>query len=391
MAGEKALESLSFESRFQSDGKSLDASKLDLILDDFNINGFFKVTGLEKQAMTFKFNGNDLNLDNYLPPAVSTTATGSGSAERDKKTPEQPAPASIEQPLIPEEALKNLNVNGSMSLSSLTASKLKFDQPAIKLIAANGRSQVKLESGFYQGSINMDGKIDVNTRGTPKLSGVAALKGINLQAMAEPIPPLKTVQGTVNADIKVNTQGQLQSVLTRNLNGTISFGIDKGAFTEANFDKMVCEGIARIRNKKLQKTDWDQSTQFQDLSGTFIIRNGVASNKDLTAALSNLNLKGDGKINLVEQTIDYHVGLNIRGNEAPDSDPACQVNEDYIDVTWPVRCQGKLGEQSCGIDSERLANTVAGLAKKEAQKRIQKEIDKKVEGPLKDVLKGFFK
>ena len=287
--------------------------------------------------------------------------------------------------------LKNKWKYGSLKLNSLTVAKLNFEKPSVQLSAANGRQEVKISSGFYKGEIDLNSKLDVRQKGNPRVTTVAGLKGIDLQSMAEPVPALSSIEGNVNADVNVTTHGLLQSTLTRNLNGKVGFGIANGAFTGANFDKLVCEGIAQIRNKELEKTDWGPSTRFKNLSGSFDIRNGIASNDNLTAALSNLNLKGDGNVNLVQQTLDYHVGLNINGDTAPDNDPACQVNEDYVDVTWPVRCQGKLGEQHCGLDTERLADTIASLAKKEVQHRIEKEIEKKVDGPLKDVLKGFFK
>lgn len=388
MADPKAMTSLSFKSQFNTDGKSFSADKLDLTLDSFRIDGFFKIADLEKQNMVFQFKGNDLNLDNYLPPPAQETA-----AKKPSSGEQKPAPGSgpaQEAPLIPEDALRPLNLKGSLELNSLTVAKLRFDKPTVKLKAANGRQEVKLSSGFYEGTIDVDGKLDVRTKGNPKVASTAGLKGINLSSLAQPIKALEPIEGLVNADLDITTSGQLQSVLTKNLNGKVNFAIDKGAFKSANFDKMVCEGIAKIRNKDLQKSDWGNSTQFKNLSGHFVIKNGVANNKDLTAALNNLNLKGDGYVNLVQQSLDYHVGLNVSGDRSPDSDPACQVNEDYADVTWPVRCQGTLGQQSCGIDTERLTDTIASLAKKEAKKRIEKEIEKKA-GPLKDVLKGFFK
>ncbi|MDP0561349.1 MAG: AsmA family protein [Candidatus Endonucleobacter sp. (ex Gigantidas childressi)] len=389
MADTKAFQSLSVESNFESDGKSITINKLDLTLDDFNINGFLKIANNDKKTTSFEFVGNNLNLDTYLP-AKSTNTAQTKTENSDKKRAQQPVTAKKEQPLIPENLLKELNINGSVRLSSLIIQKMKFEQPSITLTAADGRSRIKLKSEFYHGSINMDNEVDVSTRGMPTLSSSATLQSVNLQAMAESIPQLKAVHGAANAKIKLNTQGQLQSILTKNLNGTISFSIDHGVFAEANFDKMVCEGIAKIRKKTLQTKEWGKSTKFQNLKGSFIIQNGVARNKDLTAALSNMNLKGDGNINLVNQTIDYHIGLNIRGDDAPDSDPACQINADYIDVTWPIRCQGKIGEQTCGIDSDRLAGTITSLATKEIQKRLQDEVNKKA-GPLKDILKGFFK
>lgn len=393
MADKNAMTRLSFDSKFSTDGKSFDAPTLSLKLDDFKIDGQFQVTDLNKQSMKFSFNGNDLNLDNYLPPASNKPATSSDQ-QKTSTTSKAPATASgkaAEQPLIPEDMLRGLNIDGSMELASLTVAGFRFDKPSVSLKAANSQQDVKIGSGFYQGKISLNTKLDVRKKGTPKISTTAALKGIDLEALAQPIPALQPVHGLVNADLNVATSGQYQSVLTKNLNGKTQFSIDKGVFTNANFDKLVCEGIASIRKKDLNKSDWGDSTNFKDLSGTFVIRNGVATNNNLIASLSNLNLKGDGKIDLVQQYLDYHMGLNIRGSDSPDSDPACQVNDDYADVTWPVRCEGNIGTQQCGIDSERLADTVAGLLKNEAQKRIKKEIEDKVQGPVKDLLKGLFK
>ncbi len=388
MADKNAMESLALKSHFKSNGKSLNADNLTLTLDSFNLNGFVNVVDFARQAVTFKFTGNALNLDSYLPPATTKPVE---DTEKEQSSPAKSNISEKELPLIPEALLRDLTINGSMGLSSLTVAKLQFDQPSVTLNAAGGRSEVKIASDFYKGTIDLDGKADVRVQNTPKLAVTANLKGINLNALSTPVPELKPLQGDVNASMTITTQGQLQSVLTRNLNGTIGFDINQGAFTEANFNKMVCEGIALVRQKKLQKKDWGTSTPFENLSGQFIIRNGVATNKDLTAALSSMNLKGDGTINLVDRTIDYHVGLNIRGDEQViDRDPACKVNKDYINVTWPVRCVGKLGEQQCGLDSERMAGTIANLAKQEAKKHIKNAIDKNINGSLKGVLKGLF-
>ncbi|WP_257281951.1 AsmA family protein [Endozoicomonas sp. ISHI1] len=398
MADPGAMTQMAFKSSFSTDGNSFSADKLDLTLDGFNIDGFFKIGNLEQQDMTFQFKGGDLNLDRYLPPTNEETASKEEKSEGVQST-EPPTVASDtakalqpnqELPLIPEDTLRPLNIKGSLGLTSLTVAKLIFNQPSVQLTALKGRQDIKLTSGFYDGSIDLDGKLDVRKKGDPDVQTTANLKGINLQALAQPIPALKSIEGKVNADMSLTTHGQLQSVLTSNLNGKIDFKVDQGAFTEANFDKMVCEGIARIRKQDLQKKDWGHTTRFTQLRGSFTISNGVASNKDLTAALTNLNLKGDGNINLVKQTLDYHLGLNISGDRAPDSDPACVVNEDYVNVTWPVRCQGKLGQQECGVDTERLADTIASLARQEVKKRLEKEIEKKA-GHLKDALKGLFK
>ena len=385
MADPNALNKLSFDSHFSTNGESLTADKLQLQLDSFTLDGNFKMNSIDRGDMQFSFTGNDLNLDNYLPPATDNAEAT--DEEQSAQPGSEKTSSGKEHPLVPEEMLRSLNLDGSMKLASLTVAKFIFEQPSVDIKAAQGKQEVRIGSRFYQGTIDMTSSLDVRQPGNPKMAASAELKNISLEALSKPIPDLASLQGDVNAGMKVHTQGQYASVLTKNLNGNIEFKIDKGVFTDANFDKMVCEGVAKIRKKELRATDWGSSTEFTDLSGTFVIKNGVASNDNLIAALAYMNLKGDGYVNLVDRQLDYHMGLNIRGEEAPDSDPACQINKEYVNVTWPVRCHGDLGDLKCGIDVKRLTETIAEIA----ENRLKNKIEDKVQGPVKDLLKGFFK
>ncbi len=385
MADPNALNKLSFDSHFSTNGESLTADKLQLQLDSFTLDGNFKMNSIDRGDMQFSFTGNDLNLDNYLPPATDNAEAT--DEEQSAQPGSEKTSSGKEHPLVPEEMLRSLNLDGSMKLASLTVAKFIFEQPSVDIKAAQGKQEVRIGSRFYQGTIDMTSSLDVRQPGNPKMAASAELKNISLEALSKPIPDLASLQGDVNAGMKVHTQGQYASVLTKNLNGNIEFKIDKGVFTDANFDKMVCEGVAKIRKKELRATDWGSSTEFTDLSGTFVIKNGVASNDNLIAALAYMNLKGDGYVNLVDRQLDYHMGLNIRGEEAPDSDPACQINKEYVNVTWPVRCHGDLGDLKCGIDIKRLTETIAEIA----ENRLKNKIEDKVQVPVKDLLKGFFK
>ncbi len=385
MADPNALTKLSFNSHFSTNGENLNADKLKLQLDSFALDGNFKMGSIDQGDMQFSFTGNDLNLDNYLPPASDKTEVP--DEEQPTGSSSEKTSSGKEHSLIPEEMLRSLNLDGSMKLASLTIAKFIFEQPSVAIKAAQGKQEVKIGSRFYQGTIDMTSTLDVRQPGNPKMAASADLQSISLEALSKPVPDLASLQGDVNAGMKVHTHGQYTRVLTKNLNGDIQFKIDKGAFTDANFDKMVCEGVAKVRKKELRATDWGSSTEFTDLSGTFVIKNGVASNDNLIAALAYMNLKGDGYVNLVDRQLDYHMGLNIRGEEAPDSDPACQINKEYVNVTWPVRCHGDLGALNCGIDVKRLTGTIAEIA----ENRLKKKIEDKVQGPVKDLLKGFFK
>ena len=404
MADPEALNRLSFDSHFRSDGNNFNASSLALKLDSFTLAGSLNMD--QRGRTQFTFTGNDLNLDNYLPPAVATDDQSTDSNEpssanqpaTDQKASAAPAakqkpaqsataaPTTGEHPLLPEAMLRKLNLDGSLKLNSLTAAGFVFEQPALTIHAAGGQQRVKIASGFYQGTIDMTNSLDV--RGNPQMAASANLDDISLQALAARLPELASLQGEVNANMNVTTHGQYANVLTRNLNGEMSFNVDKGAFLGTNFDHLLCQAIASVRKKTLLKTDdWGTTTEFTDLSVTMDIKNGVATSDNLIAALANMNLKGDGNINLVDRKLDYHLGLNIPGGHAPGNDPACEVSEEFADVTWPVQCYGEFEDLKCGIDLERMARTVAEIT----QNRLKQKFEEKVQEPVKKLLQGLFK
>ena len=394
MAAPDALTRLSFDSHFSTDGDNFSADKLALKLDNFTLDGQLK---MDQQGKTqFTLTGNDLNLDNYLPPAIADDEQEAQPATEKQVTEasvagQQPAQAETiaqtakEHPLLPEAMLRKLNLDGSLKLNSLTVADFLFEQPALTIHAAKGRQRVQLGSGFYQGTIDMTNSLDV--RGNPQMAASANLDNVSLTALAARLPELASLQGQVNARMNVTTEGQYASVLTKNLNGEISFNVDQGAFKGTNFDHLLCQAIASVRKKSLQQTDdWGTTTDFTDLSGTLVIRNGVATNDNLIAALANMNLKGDGHVNLVERKLDYHLGLTIPGGQAPGNDPACEVNQEFANVTWPVQCFGELGELKCGIDLERMVKTVAEIT----QNRLKQKFENKVQEPVKKLLQGLF-
>ena len=291
MKNNKVLTSFALTTDFESQGNSLMLPTLELTLDDFTLGGHIAIKDFTTQRVEFDLTGTGINLDHYQ------LAEKAQQAPADETTVKASQPAvSAERPLLPEVLLQEINLQGSLGLSSLTTSGLQFDQLTATVSAEQGVSTVDLKSEFYGGHIQLDSHIDV-AEGEPELAVHGVLEKVNLNALSENFPVLSAVEGLANVNVDIKTRGRFQTTMTQHLNGSAGFDIQKGMFTKANFNKFVCEGIAKAKNKKLQTHEWGETTDFQDLSGTFIIREGVATNNNLMARLDSLNFKGDGKIN----------------------------------------------------------------------------------------------
>ena len=383
MGSKKALTNVSFTANVNAADNRASLQDLKLVLDTFDLNGKVAIADINSNALRFSLKGSDLLLDDYLP--VTPQAP---SETNDKATKQNPPPAKTSEnaPVIPVELLKPLNLDGKLSLSGLTARGFYFDKPTLNIKANNGVLSInKLNAGFYDGVIDGEGKVDVN--GTPQVSVKSMIQDIDLHALSAAVPDMQAVSGKANASIRLLTSGLTEAELIKHLNGVVKFNVDNGALNGMNLNKTVCSGIARIRNKTITKDDWPDQTRFTSLKGTFNISDGVATNNNLCAAMDQLNLCGGGTVNLINQSIDYSMGVTVTGSTAEEDEPACRINEKYADLTWPVRCSGKLGGSDlCGIDEQRLAELAATVAERELKGKLQQKLDNKLREKLGDQL-----
>ncbi|CAM3781159.1 AsmA family protein [Parendozoicomonas haliclonae] len=398
--GDQVLRKVSIGTQIKANSNSVSLTDMYAVVDKNELQGQFAITDLKTQAMRFNITGNNIVVDPYLPVAAEASAQSTGTGTTAPTTGGQSAPAPSTSPspaastnavIIPVPTIQALNVNGKAQLESLSIKGFLFNKPTVEVQAAGGNARItNLSAGFYEGTIKAAAGVDVRGQlaARPQVSAKADISNISIEALAQQLEDLQKVTGKANASLKVLTQGLTEKQLTSNLNGTVDFNVSNGALLGVNFNQQVCGLIARVRKTESTRTDWPDKTAFTQLGGTVRIVNGVAYNNDLTAALDLLNLKGDGEVNLVNQTLDYHLGLTITGDMADKEDTACRINERYANITWPMRCKGKLGDSGlCGIDEQRLGKVLGQIAEQEIKNKLQKKLEDKFGGALK----GFFK
>ena len=84
--------------------------------------------------------------------------------------------------------------------------------------------------------------------------------------------------------------------------------------------------------------------------------------------------------------------MEIQGDKSDMPDPACQVNQRYAGIEWPLLCRGplELGAKACRLDKEGLGKVAAKLAGNRLNEKLEEKLGDKVSPELKDALKGLF-
>ena len=405
MRDNTTLSRFEMSTRLAGTPTSINLNDLSLKLDDSTFSGNLALSDIAKQALRLQLKGDKLDLDRYLPPENKDANAGAARQNEVKQavaaagnsgtTPLPGAPtqqAWSSTPLLPLETLRKLDIEAAIGLGQLTLSKLPIEDARIALTAKGGLINLKeLRGDLHGGEFVVRSQLDARPA-IPLLTASKQIKRIPLEKLLEARGEKAPVRGLLDLNADVRTQGNSEKAWVDALNGNASFSLSDGVLVDANLEQQLCQGIATLNRKSLSGEPRGKDTPFEELHGNLKFTNGVASNPDLKARIPGLTVNGDGAVDLRVLGMDYRVGIVIEGDKTAMPDPACQVNERYVGLEWPLRCRGplELGAKACRLDKDGLGKIAAKLAGNKLEQKIEEKLGDKVSPELKDALKGLF-
>lgn len=294
--------------------------------------------------------------------------------------------------MLPLDTLRKLDVQADLGIGKLTIDKLPLENASLKATAKAGLlSLQELRGELYGGEFNATSQLDARPA-VPLLTARKQLKRIPVEKLIEAQGEKAPLRGKLDLSADVRTQGNSQKAWVDALTGKANFSLSDGVLVDANLEQQLCQGIATLNRKSLSGEPRGKDTPFEELRGSLNFTNGVASNPDLKARIPGLTVNGYGDVDLRVLGMDYRVGIVIEGDKSAMPDPACQVNERYVGLEWPLRCRGplELGAKACRVDKEGLTKVAAKLAGDKLSEKIEEKLGDKVSPELKDALKGLF-
>ncbi|MDZ4260990.1 MAG: AsmA family protein, partial [Pseudomonadota bacterium] len=145
-ANSDALSKVAFSSGVDGTAKKVKLDNLKLVLDNTNLSGSIGITDFSTGALKLVLEGDEINVDDYLPPP--------------SETPEQAAAAPSDDTPLPLEDLRGLNINATLALKKLIVNKIALENVALKVLAKNGMIEQNLTANAYAGAITAKGQLD---------------------------------------------------------------------------------------------------------------------------------------------------------------------------------------------------------------------------------------
>jgi AsmA protein len=356
-------------------------------LDESNIHAKLAVANWSKPAIGFDVVADRLNIDRYLPPNPPAKPAAGGGAS----APAGGGATVAEKPfdLAP---LKTLNANGSIKVGALQVQNLKAENVSVGVKAAGGRVDANpITANFYQGTLAGSAAVNANN---DSFALKQQLTGINIGPLMRDASNKDLLEGRGNLALDITTSGLTPSALKKGLNGTASVALKDGALKGVDVAALLRQAKAILGSKRAleQQAKGTQKTDFSELTGTFVIKNGVAHNEDLQAKSPLLRVTGAGDINFGEGTMNYTAKASLVATSTG------QGGKDLADVggvTAPVLITGPFENLKYSVDVAALATDAAKDAlARELERRLGggqagKAGDKPSGGSTRDLLRGI--
>ncbi|MEE8306180.1 MAG: AsmA-like C-terminal region-containing protein, partial [Gammaproteobacteria bacterium] len=184
-------------------------------------------------------------------------------------------------------------------------------------------------------------------RAVPAVALQFNLNSISALPLLKDAVGFKWVSGRANMAFSLSGAGRSQSELVRSMQGQGRLAFSNGAIEGINIPAMV-RGLKRGKLSGWKSSD-RAKTDFSSLSGSFVVQQGIAYNKDLKLVGPLIRLTGEGNVDLGRERIDYAALPRIVGTLQGQG-----ASDDRKGIAIPVRITGPWDKPDIVPDLERL-------------------------------------
>ncbi|HAI88286.1 MAG TPA: AsmA family protein, partial [Alcanivorax sp.] len=361
---DNALSKVALSATLDGPANSVMVNPLKVTLDSSTLTGTAGLENLESGKIVFDLNLDKITLDGYLPPQSdeqdSGAASGAGGGTGGK---EGGTTQLSEAELIPVDSLRPLLLDGSLKIGELNYDTIQASNIVFNVDAKDGVLRLTKASGdTLQGGFNASGRLDVSGN-TPRISFKQNVSSMQLQPVVAMALDKDLAKGIFSMDLDFSASGNSEKALVNSAKGNASMNLADGTVRGLNLYGTLVGGVndmlgrfqglsALIPNQESGKLPaaLSEDTKIIDLTTKASLNQQVANLDSLEAKLDKGTLSGNGWMNMLTQEFDLKIGMQS---------PELGGSKYLEDVTWPLRCQGRLA----GSPAKRGCPDKEGFAK----------------------------
>lgn len=245
--------------------------------------------------------------------------------------------------------LKLVNADLDFSVDALTAGKLKIGRSVLAIVISGGKlrtnlKQIELYGGTGHGLMSLQ---EVPAGSLLALDLV--ISGVQAEPFLTDAMGFQKLTGLGSVTVRVAASGRSQRSWMQSLGGSARFQFVDGTIKGINLAEIARTISSAVTGAAVGDS---ATTDFSELSGSYVIKGGVAANKDLKLSGPFVRMDGAGLIDIGNQAADYRV--------APKAVPSAQGQggkHDLGGLGIPFRIKGPWTKLSYEPDLTGVANS----------------------------------
>lgn len=384
-SSDSALTNVFVSTDFSASLDKVDLQNFKATIDESQLDGFMTVRNFANPTAQFDLSLNLFNVDDYLPttnlpttnlPAKNVPASGDSQVATDSsQTNNSQTSSSAEALLVPLALFEKFKANGIFRAGTLIASGVTIQDIMINVASDSNSTTITPEAKLYDGSFG--GKIRYeNVADGARLTVNNDLSSVNLEGLLTDADVTEQLSGIANLGINLVVE-EINGKQTNH--GVISLGAKEGVIKGIDIQKILRKANDSYQQFKGQQLkgraiedngiESDQ-TKFASLGGTFELNDYQVDNLDFDMKAPLFRVSGAGKIDLLQQILDYTVKISVV-NSLSGQDG--EELEKLKGITLPVRFTGALTSPKYSLDTKALFKSALGSKVDERKEELLKE------------------
>ncbi|VVC76650.1 hypothetical protein AQUSIP_19730 [Aquicella siphonis] len=204
---------------------------------------------------------------------------------------------------------------------------------------------------------------------------------IQIKPLLEDINGKKTrlnLSGTGQMKMQAETSGKTRERMTDNLNGSVSFNLSNGAMEGVDLNYLLKNADALLNKEAVNPPENLNQTEFNRLTGTALISQGVAESKDIFLTAPAFTANAQGTIVLKSRELDLQ--LQVKPGES-------------ARTKWeiPVLITGDVSHPDVRLDTMEIQKILTAQEIDKLKSKAAKEIKKHVPGKTGEFLQNLLR
>ncbi|SFU26885.1 outer membrane assembly protein AsmA [Xenorhabdus koppenhoeferi] len=353
--------------KYQARSESLALQKIALTVNgESDLKGNITAALKDKPQYVIHLASSKLNLDNLL--GWDTLPKNSLQAKHDYRIENnslKPVIATSVSPLTNYDLtfLQGFDANISFTVGKLIYQGMDIDNFDLKAVNNDGVTEIETLNGdVFGGHFILPGTIDA-TIIPAKLHIKPRLQKIELQPLLTTLALPTVFSGQLNVAGDLVGEGYDEYAISHYWQGDLNLELKNVRLEGLNIPQLIQQSFSRVTDRVDQPTNTDSFTEAENMSVKAKLDRGEVKIDELTATSGMLNIRGQGKTNLLKQNTDMALLVQLTNGWGKQNEFVRQLAK----LNIPLRVYGSW-------DNLQYTLNVESLMRDELQQKAKKSI-----------------